>query len=169
MDKTSDTTAAHVDARMPDPGPTPGHRTRRGRAVSKTTYRLLILIVAVGLAIDAYVHWHFAPGFDGVKGAASPHISEGDLFRLESALALIAMLAVLLIRHRLAALLAFLVAAGGVGAVLLYAYVNVGAFGPLPNMYEPFWYTEKTISLVAEAVAAIGALCLLLLRPVDSA
>jgi hypothetical protein len=25
-------------------------------------------------------------------------------------------------------------------------------------MYEPFWYTEKTVSLVAEAVAALAAL-----------
>jgi hypothetical protein len=30
-------------------------------------------------------------------------------------------------------------------------------------MYEPIWYPEKTISAVAEAVAALGALCLLLL------
>lgn len=130
-----------------------------------TTHRLLILVVAAGLGVDAYVHWHLAPGFDGVKGTASPHLSQEDLFRVESALALIAMLVVLLIRHRLAAMMAFLVAAGGLVAVLLYAYIDVGGFGPVPNMYDPLWYPEKTITAVAEAVAAVGALGLLLLRP----
>lgn len=127
------------------------------------THRLLILVVAAGLGVDSYVHWHLAPGFDGIEGTASPHISQGDLFRVESVLALIAMMVVLLIRHRFAALVAFLVAAGGLAAVLLYAYVDVGGFGPVPNMYEPFWYPEKTISAAAEAVAAMGALVLLLL------
>ena len=73
------------------------------------------------------------------------------------------MVLVLLTRHRFGALVAFLVAAGGLGAVLLYAYVDVGGFGPLPNMYDPIWYPEKTISAIAEAVAAVGALALLTL------
>jgi hypothetical protein len=140
-----------------------GKTSRRKGVPVGTTHRLLILVVAAGLGVDSYVHWHLAPGFDGVKGTASPHLSQGDLFHVESALALIAMLVVLLIRHRLAAMMAFLVAAGGLGAVLLYAYIDVGGFGPVPNMYDPFWYPEKTISAVAEAVAAVGALGLLLL------
>jgi hypothetical protein len=130
-----------------------------------TTRRLLTLVVVAGLAFDSYVHWHLAPGFDGVTGTASPHISQGDLFRVESALALIAILMVLLVRRRFAAVFALLVAAGGVGAVLLYAYIDVGGFGPLPDMYEPFWYPEKAISAVAEAVAALAALGLVLLPP----
>ncbi len=130
-----------------------------------TTHRLLILVVAAGLGVDTYVHWHLAPNFDEIRGTASPNLSQGDLFRVESAAALIAMLVVVLVRHRLAALLAFLVAAGGLGAVLLYAYVDVGGLGPLPNMYDPFWYPEKTLSAVAEAAAALGALALLLLPP----
>ena len=130
-----------------------------------TTRRLLTLVVVAGLGVDSYVHWHLAPGFDGVTGTASPHISQGDLFRVESALALIAMLMVLLIRQRFAAIFALLIAAGGVGAVLLYAYIDVGGFGPLPDMYEPFWYPEKTLSVVAEAVAALAALGLVLLPP----
>jgi hypothetical protein len=35
-------------------------------------------------------------------------------------------------------------------------------------MYDPFWYPEKTVSAVAEAVAALGALWLLVMRPVAS-
>ena len=126
------------------------------------------LVVAAGLGVDAYVHWHLAPGFDGVTGTAGPQISQGELFRLETALALITMLLMLLTRRRFAALVAFLIAAGGLGAVLLFAYVDVGGWGPLPNMYDPFWYPEKTISAVAEAVAALGALWLLVMRPVAS-
>ena len=126
------------------------------------------LVVATGLGVDAYVHWHLAPGFDGVKGTASPQISQGELFRLETALALIAMVLVLVTRRRLAAMVALLIAAGGLGAVLLFAYVDVGGWGPLPNMYDPFWYPEKTISAVAEAVAALGALWLLAMPPVAS-
>jgi len=126
------------------------------------------VVVAAGLGVDAYVHWHLAPGFDGVTGTASPQISQGELFRLETALALITMLLMLLTRRRFAALVAFLIAAGGLGAVLLFAYVDVGGWGPLPNMYDPFWYPEKTISAVAEAVAALGALWLLVMRPVAS-
>lgn len=123
-------------------------------------------VVAAGLGVDAYVHWHLAPGFDGVKSTASPQISQGQLFRVETALALIAMVLVLVTRRRLAALVALLVAAGGLGAVLLFAYVDVGGWGPLPNMYDPFWYPEKTISAVAEAVAALGALWLVVMPSV---
>ena len=124
------------------------------------------VVVAAGLGVDAYVHWHLAPGFDGVKGTASPQVSQGELFRVETALALIAMVLVLGTRRRLAAMVALLIAAGGLGAVLLFAYVDVGGWGPLPNMYDPLWYPEKTISAVAEAVAALGALWLLVMRPV---
>jgi hypothetical protein len=38
------------------------------------------------------------------------------------------------------------VSAGGFAAVLVYQYVDVGAIGPLPNMYDPGQYPEKTLS-----------------------
>jgi hypothetical protein len=121
------------------------------------------LITAAGLGVDAYVHWHLAPNFDTLVGTGSPRISQGELFRLEAALALVAMLLVLATRNRIATAFALLVAAGGLAALLLYGYVDVGGFGPLPDMYDPIWYAEKTISAAAEAVATVGALCLLLL------
>jgi len=130
--------------------------------LSRATRRLLTVTTAAGLAVDAYVHWHLAPNFDTLRGTASPHISQGELFRLEAALALIAMLLVLATRRRFAAAVAFLIVAGGLAALLLYGYVDVGGFGPLPDMYDPIWYAEKTINAVAEGVAAVGALCLLL-------
>jgi len=128
--------------------------------LSTSTRRLLTLTTAAGLGVDAYVHWHLAGNFDTLIGTASPHFSQGELFRLEATLALIAMLLVLATRRRFAAALAFLIAAGGLGALLLYGYVDVGGFGPVPDMYDPVWYTQKTISAVAEAIAAVGALVL---------
>ena len=46
--------------------------------------------------------------------------------------------------------------------MVVYRYANIGAFGPIPNMYDPYWVpAEKVLSLVAEAVAALAALALL--------
>jgi hypothetical protein len=53
-------------------------------------------------------------------------------------------------------LAALAVAASALGAVLLYRYVDVGALGPLPDMYENTWQVPgKLLSAYAEA-AAIG-------------
>ncbi|MBF9072714.1 hypothetical protein I2501_32325 [Streptacidiphilus sp. NEAU-YB345] len=116
---------------------------------------LLRLLTVAGLAIDAYVHADLAPTYDPIKAT----VSQGDLFRAEAAAASLAALLLLVFRRHLTAwLFAFAVALAGVGAVLLYRYVNVGAIGPLPNMYEPFWYPEKTASVIAEGAAALTAL-----------
>ena len=37
-------------------------------------------------------------------------------------------------------------------AVMLYRYVDIPAIGPLPAMYEPVWFFEKTLSAVAEGL-----------------
>lgn len=121
----------------------------------------LTVLTVLGLAVDAYIHWHLAPSFDTLIGTASPHLSQGLLFRVEAVLALIAMLVLMVTQRRLATGFAFLTAAGGLAALLLYRSVDVGGFGPLPDMYDPTWYTEKTICAVAEAVAAVGALWLI--------
>lgn len=127
---------------------------------------LLRLVTAAGLAADAFVHWNLAAQFDPVVGSGPVHISQGQLFRVEALLALVAAVLVLLVRRRWAALVAFLVALAGVAAVLLYRYVDVGPVGPLPDMFDPTWYPEKTLSLVAEAIAATAAGTLLLaVRP----
>jgi hypothetical protein len=117
-------------------------------------------IVVIGLAIDAYVHLHLAGPYDAVKSSV---LTQGDLFRAEAALAIIAALALLVRPRRWTALIAFLVSAGGFALVLLYQYVNVGAIGPLPNMYDPVSSPEKTLSIVAEGIAALAALILVVL------
>jgi hypothetical protein len=118
----------------------------------------LTVIAAVGLLIDAYVHFHLAPAYSGVKSSV---LTQGDLFRAEATMAVIAAAALIFRPRRYTAALASVVAAGGTAAVVVYTYVNVGGFGPLPNMYDPSWYTEKTLSAVAEGIATVAALILL--------
>jgi hypothetical protein len=131
--------------------------TDRGWIAVRT---VLTVIVAAGLAIDAYVHLDLASTYDVVKTST---LSQGDLFRVEAALAIVAGVALLVRPRSYTAWFAFLVSAGGVAAVLVYRWVDVGKLGPLPNMYEPYWYGEKTLSLVAEAIAAVAAAVLLVL------
>ena len=132
---------------------TPGLATR-----ARAGHWLARSLVVAGLAVDVAVHWHLAAQFDPLKSSVSPHLSQGQLFRVEAAMALLSLVLVIALPRLWTAGLAFMVAAGGVAAVLLYAYVDVGAVGPLPDMGDPSWYPEKTISLVAEGVAALAAL-----------
>ncbi len=123
---------------------------------------ILRLWVAAGLAYDAYAHFDLAGAFD----ANTAVISQGALFRAEAAIAAIVALLVLFTRNWAAAAMAVLVAGSALAAVLLYRYVDPGPLGPLPDMYEPTWYPEKTLSAIAEAAAVLGAGALLLFRAV---
>jgi hypothetical protein len=113
------------------------------------------LVVAAGLIVDAVVHFRLAPDY---QLAAPAGIGQGNLFRVAAVAAILAALWVLVRPSRLSFAVAFLVAAGALAAVLLYRYVDVPALGPIPSMYEPLWFPEKTASAVAEAVAAVAAL-----------
>ena len=111
-------------------------------------------VIAAGLVVDAVIHLRLAADRDGIGSA----LTEGNVFRIEGAVALLAaVLVVALPWRRVAYSIAFIVAASAFGAVVLYRYVNVGALGPLPNMYEPIWYHDKTVSAIAEMVAAVAA------------
>ncbi|MFJ9615273.1 hypothetical protein [Streptomyces noursei] len=136
--------------------PGPGGRPDRTSISRRTVVRVLLQVVtAASLAVNAYVHAGLAAAFDPV----GQQISQGTLFRLEAAVASLAALLVLLLgRRRPVWAFAFLVSVSALGAVLLYRYVNVGPLGPLPNMYEPVWWPDKTASAIAEAVGAVTAL-----------
>ncbi|HEX6468630.1 MAG TPA: hypothetical protein VF069_05990 [Streptosporangiaceae bacterium] len=116
---------------------------------------LLRLLVAAGLAVDAYEHWVFAPQMHGVPGGS---IGADTLFRVQAGVAVATAVLVLAWPRRWTNAVAFLVAGSALGAVLLYYFVDVGALGPLPAMHEPVWYAEKTISAAGEGVAALAAL-----------
>jgi hypothetical protein len=116
---------------------------------------LLRLLVVAGLAVDAYVHWVFAPDMAFVQGGS---ISGDALFRVQAVLAVLVGVLVLARARRWTYAVAFLVSASALGALLFYYFVDVGAIGPLPAMHDPSWYAEKTISGLGEGVAVIAAL-----------
>ena len=124
-----------------------------------TTEIALIAVVVVGLAIDAFVHFDLASAFAGNKTST---LSEADIFRADATVALIVAVALLVRPRRYTAALAFLVAAAGTAAVIIFRYVDVGSFGPIPNMYDPYWAPfEKSLSVIGEAAAAVAAFALL--------
>ena len=123
-------------------------------ARSAITSWTLRVATAAALSIDAAVHWHNASAYDAVTGT----VSQGELFRVETALA-VAVGLLVLVRPRPSSWVAALaVAASALAAVLLYRYVDVGALGPLPDMYENTWQVPgKLLSAVAEAAAVVLA------------
>ena len=114
----------------------------------------LRLGVVVALVVDAVVHWRLATGYD----VAFPGgIGGGAVFRIEAVVAVLVALLLVYTGNRLAWAAAFAVLASAFVAVVLYRYVEVPQLGPIPSMYEPIWFAEKTISAVAEGVGALLA------------
>lgn len=117
---------------------------------------VLIVIVLIGLAIQAIVHFALAPDF---AKNATQYITEPWMFRGEAIAAIVVGLALLLHPRRYTAVLAFIVTAAGAVAVFVYRYVDIGRLGPIPGMFDPYWAPPaKVISAVAEAVAALVAI-----------
>lgn len=116
---------------------------------------LLRLLVAAGLVADAYVHWVFAPDMAFVEGGS---VGGDTLFRVQAVVAGLVVLLILVLGGRWMYAVAFMVAASVLVAMLLYFSLDVGALGPLPDMYDPSWYMEKTIAGIGEGVAAVAAL-----------
>jgi hypothetical protein len=131
--------------------------TRPLLATSVVTWALRLLVLAA-LVVDAIVHLRLAADY---QLAAPAGIGQGNLFRIEAVVALAAALYVGIRGTRPAFLVALSVLGGGLAAVLLYRYVQVPAFGPIPSMYEPLWFYSKTLSAVAEAAGAVVALAAL--------
>jgi hypothetical protein len=130
------------------------------RAWSPLQWTLMIVVV-VGLAIDAFVHYDLASAFANNKTST---LSEADLFRVEATAAVVAAVALIVRPRRYTAGFAFLVALAGTVAVIVYRYVDVGSFGPIPDMYDPYWApAEKNISLIGEVVATVAGLWLFML------
>ena len=151
--------------------PTPA-RTGRASAATVPTQRgalarsaiaswVLRVATATALGIDALVHWQNASAYDAVRAT----ISQGDLFRVEAAVAVVVGLLVLVRPRPSSWLAALAVAASALAAVLLYRYVDVGSLGPLPDMYENTWQVPgKLLSASAEAAAVVLASLGLLVR-----
>ena len=114
----------------------------------------LRVVTAGALVVDAGIHRQLVSRYDPNTAGA---LSQGELFRLEAVAALLAATLILATARWGAWLFALLVAGSALGAVLLYRYTDVGALGPLPDMYEPVWYGQKLVAAVAEAVGTLAA------------
>lgn len=115
----------------------------------------LRLLVAAALGTDAVVHFGLAPGYQ----LANPGgIGQGNLFYLEGGAAIVVALYILIRGSRPAYVAALFIAGTAVAAVVLSTYVSLPSIGPIPSMYEPVWYFEKTLSAVAEGLGAVLAI-----------
>ena len=105
------------------------------------------LLAVAALGISSYVHLHLAHLY-----AYPGTISGTDLFRAQGAAAAAVALVLLVTGNRFAWVAAALLGLGSFAAVMLYRYVDVGAIGPLPNMYDATWQPspDKLLSAVAE-------------------
>lgn len=121
---------------------------------SSVTLWGLRILTAVMLVVDAVVHLQQASNY---QLAAPGGIGEGNIFRIEAIVAIVVAVYVVFIGSRLSFILAFLVAASAFAAVVIYRYVDIGGFGPIPAMYEPVWFSSKAYSAVGEAIGALSA------------
>jgi hypothetical protein len=125
--------------------------------------RVLGVATAVALGIDAYVHAHDAGFYDAVKTSV---VSQGTLFRLETVVAAVVGVALIVRPTRIWWVAALVVTVSAFGAVMLYQYVDVGTVGPLPNMYEPTWVLPgKVASAWAEGIGVLLAAAGLITAP----
>lgn len=132
---------------------TAANAARQTSASQIAEYVVRVFVVAA-LAVDAVIHMRLAANY---QLAAPGGIGQGNLFRIEAAVALAAAVFVLARGSRAAYAAALLVAASALIAVVLYRYVDVPAIGPIPAMYEPVWFFDKSLSAVAEAAGAVLA------------
>jgi hypothetical protein len=107
----------------------------------------LRVLAAAALGVSAYVHLHLAHLY-----AYPGTISGTDLFRAQGVVAAVVAVVLLATGHRWAWVAAALVGLASFGAVMLYRYVDVGAIGPLPNMYDATWRPspDKLLSALVE-------------------
>jgi hypothetical protein len=114
----------------------------------------LRVATAAALGIDAAVHARNASAYDAVKAT----VTQGQLFRVEAGLAVAVGVLVLVRPWRSSWVAALAVAASALAAVLLYRYVDLGALGPFPDMYETTWQVPgKLLSAYAEGAAVVLA------------
>jgi hypothetical protein len=134
----------------------------RPRAARQFVPLLLRGLVATSLVVDAVIHLRLAGAY---QQSAPGGIGAGNLFRIQAALAMVVAVWVLWHGSRASLVAAFAVGMSAVVTVVLYRYVDVPPWGPVPGMYEPVWYFEKSLSAGFEALAALSAVTSLLVVP----
>lgn len=113
---------------------------------------LVRLVAAVALAVVAGVHLDLAAGY----ALIGDQVTQGDLFRVQAAVAGIVALALLVRPTPMVWLLAAAVGLASLVAVVTTVYVAVPAIGPLPRLFEPVWYAEKVLAAAAAGAASFA-------------
>ena len=108
-------------------------------------------VAAAALAVDAFVHADLAGRYALNQSGG---LSQGQLFQIQAGVAAFAALLILLFANRVVWAFVFVVSVSALAAVMISTSYDIGAIGPIPDMYEPIWYGEKVLTAVAEAVAA---------------
>ena len=111
---------------------------------------------ALALLVNAYVHFLLASPFDALVGTL---VSQGTLFRIQGVVNILAAVLILVLHRWWTALVAAAIAAGGLVLLVASVYVplDLSALG-FPVIYEPVWYQDKVVAVVAQAFALIGGL-----------
>jgi Putative zinc-finger len=112
------------------------------------------IVVVAGLAVNAWVHLDLASTYAEAGGV----INEGVLFCAEAVAAMLAALVVAIYGSRISYLAGFGVAASALATMLVSRYVDLGAIGAFPDLYDPVWFGEKILAAVAEGLASLAAL-----------
>ena len=120
----------------------------------RATALALRVVAVAGLGYSAYVHLHLAHLYTTLGDT----VTMADLFRVQGVVAIVVAAWLLGTGMRLAWWAAALVGLASFAAVMTYRYVDVGAIGPLPNMYDASWRPspDKFASAVAEAVVVVA-------------
>jgi len=108
---------------------------------------LLRVLSAGALAVSGYVHLHLAHRY-GYPGT----ITGEQLFIAQGVTALVLAAAILVTGNRWVWAAGAALGLASFAAVMTYRYVDLGAIGPLPNMYDATWKPspEKMLSAIAE-------------------
>ena len=116
------------------------------------TRTALRVLAAACLGVSAFVHLHLAHRY-GYPGT----INGETLFKIQGVVAAAIGVLLLVTGNKWVWAAAALVGLASFGAVMLYRYVNVGAIGPLPNMYDATWdpSPDKLLSALAEIAVPV--------------
>lgn len=121
-----------------------------------------LAILAASLLLNAVIHLRLAVAFDGIPGTIA---SQGDLFRAQAAVNILVIPVVVLARRIWADAAAIAIALGGAALIVITALVPLDlTWVGLPYLFEPAYYSDKTVALVAQVVAAVAGGGLLVLR-----
>jgi hypothetical protein len=119
----------------------------------------LRVAAAAALVTSGYIHLDLASTY-----WFGPAINQGQLFVIQGIAAIVIAFWLLVRDSRLSWLVATGLMAGSCAAVIFSTMHQIPAIGPLPSLYEPVWYAEKTVSAIVEGSFVALAVARVLLR-----